>query len=103
MGDVSPEGRIRRAFDAGQLAGLVLQGQRATVPPTPRLALRNTCYVVLRAGSWPPFWARRWGVVREVVGTGDLGDSVLHGWPSHAEAEAYALGSGLPGLPVERQ
>lgn len=100
VGSLAPEGRILRAFEAGRAAKLVLEGQHDRVPPTPHLALKNAYYVVLRCPSHGPFWARRWATAQRQVGPA-LGESVLHGWPTQAEAEAYCLGAGLAGLPIE--
>ena len=99
--ELSREERIARAWRVGWLSRKALDSQRYRLGEhTPDCGLTNRCYVVLgppRVRGDPPI-ARRYGTYRSLraaVGR-DLAetDTVCHGFPSVAEAEAYCAAAG---------
>lgn len=92
-GHYTAEYRIRRAFEAGYWASLVLANKldkpRASLP----LNIRPTVYVVLRApGLQAPTRVANASDLHRV--TGKFNEATLcHGFPSLAEAEAYCCGA----------
>lgn len=92
--------RITVAFGRGRQGAAILRGERDWFSGD-RCTLRNRCYVVLRGGEGdPPFFTWDLATHQRAVRTGPGGtfspNAVCHGFPSLAEAVAFA---GLPGLP----
>ena len=106
LGQFSAEQRIRRAFEAGLQAKRVLSGERRCPEPTPKFdtKVNNTVWVVLpEDASEEPYYAEAWAVAKAAMGGSlDNAKACVHAWPSHAEAAAYCVGAGLPGLPSLR-
>ncbi len=98
----SPQARIGRAFQAGVVASLRLEGQysehRAAGVPC-----RNSIYIILRApgleqGGWTPNYAKYIAAVGAAIpGRRDFDDySISHSFATRAEGEAYLAGAGKP-------
>lgn len=91
--------RVGRAFRAGILARLRLQGEISELG-SEGIPFRNTLYVVLRApGHYGGFWTPDYLAYTQAVLNGDNEfhrDSVSHGFPTRSEAEAYLVGAGRP-------
>lgn len=94
----TPQARVGRAYRAGIIARRQLEGvyQGGVSPGTP---LRNSVYVVLRAGeSGDSFWSHSYPVyLAAVCIEGRLHhfhtDSVSHAFASQGEASAYLAGA----------
>ncbi len=97
----TPRARIGRAFKAGAVAALRLEGQitELTVPSIP---YKNSIYVVLRGpqlpqGGWTPDFKKYLRAVQpDFPGSRNdfHPDSVSHGFATQAEAEAFLAGAG---------
>ena len=94
--NLSPRGRVRRAWKAGLCAGKVLRCECDYVDSTPRLNLSNRLYCVLktRASSTPQVLSS-FAEYRRVPGILERGTSVSHAFPSETEARAYFAGAGV--------
>ena len=94
-GQYTAEYRIKRAFEAGYWASLVVENRlekpRASLP----LNIRPTVYIILRAsGLEAPTRVSNASDLHRL--TGRFTDYTLcHGFPSLAEAEAYCSGAGI--------
>ena len=94
--NLSPRGRIRRAWVAGLSAGKVLRGECDFVDGTPRLNLSNKFYCVLRTrGTTGPLVLRSFAEYRRVPGILERGSSVSHAFPTETEARAYFAAAGV--------
>ncbi|CAL1141466.1 unnamed protein product, partial [Cladocopium goreaui] len=98
-GEWSPLARLGRGLRAGVAARIRLSGESTAVCESPRLAVQNRTYVVLRAA--PPHasgWTTSYNIyvskVRGSAGERFHRDSVSHAFASRAEASAYVLGAG---------
>jgi hypothetical protein len=99
---LSPLQRIRRAWTLGLAAGRFLDGRQATQAKAQPISLRNNVYIILRApGCETPCWTRRFSTFQKIAGQPLDPATCCHGFPSQAEAAAFAIGAGFPGLPQE--
>lgn len=97
----TPRARIGRAFKAGAVAALRLEGQ-VTDLTVPGIPYKNSIYVILRApklpeGGWTPDYRKYVQAVQTHVpgSRHDFHqDSVSHAFASQAEAEAFLAGAG---------
>lgn len=97
----TPRPRIGRAFKAGAVAALRLEGQ-VTDLTVPGIPYKNSIYVILRApnlpeGGWTPDYRKYVQAVQTHVpgSRHDFHqDSVSHAFASQAEAEAFLAGAG---------
>ena len=97
----TPRARIGRAFKAGAIAALRLEGQitELTVPSIP---YKNSIYVILRgphlpSGGWTPDFKKYLQAVQpDIQGRRNdfHPDSVPHAFATQAEAEAFLAGAG---------
>ena len=96
----TPQARIGRAFKAGVVASLRLEGQYSDLK-VPTVPYRNSVYIILRAaaleqGGWTP----NYGTYIRAVGAQtpsrhDFDDySISHSFATRAEGEAYLAGAG---------
>lgn len=102
-GELSPQDRIRLAYQRGQQGAAIRRGDRDWFEGN-RCTLRNRCYVVLLGGNGDhPFFTWDLHTHQRAVRTGPGGTfgscAISHGFASLAEAVAFSLGAGLPGLP----
>lgn len=98
----TPKARVGRAFKAGVVASLRLEGQCSDLK-VPSIPYRNSIYIILRApgleqGGWTPDYG---AYIRAVGPTtpsrNDFDDrSVSHSFATRAEAEAFLAGAGKP-------
>lgn len=100
---LSARERISLAFQRGQQGASIRRGDRDWFSGD-RCTLRNRCYVVLRGGEEDlPFFTWDLATHQRAVRTGPGGTfshrAISHGFASLAEAVAFSLGAGLPGLP----
>ena len=94
--NLSPRGRIRRAWSAGLCAGRVLRGECDFVDSSPRLSLGNRVYCVLRTrGTTEPLLLHSFAEYRRVPGILERRLSVSHAFPSETEARAYFAAAGV--------
>lgn len=99
--------RIQLAFDRGSQARLIRVGSLRYFHGD-RCELANRCYVVL-AGDFvdEPFFTWNLALHQRSVRTGPGGvfsrAAISHGFNSEAEARAFCLGAGLPGLAPLRE
>ena len=95
--NISAEGRILRAWRAGQAAGKVLRGELDFVDATPHLSLSNRIYCVLRTASvTEPRVLHSFAAYKQVPGILQRRGSVSHAFPSETEARAYFAGAQVP-------
>ena len=98
-GEWSPLARLGRGLRAGVAARIRLSGESTAVCESPRLAVQNRIYVVLRAAprhasGWTTSYSIYVSKVRGSAGERFHRDSVSHAFASRAEASAYVLGAG---------
>ena len=103
VGNRTPRDRILLASHRGQQGAEIRRGERNWFTGN-RSTLRNRCYVVLLGGNGePPFFTWDLSIHQRAVRTGPGGTfsdrAISHGFASLAEAVAFSLGAGLPGLP----
>ena len=95
--NLSPRGRIDRAWRAGLSARRVLSGQADYTDKTPWISVRNRVYCVLRTRAVKePVVLKTFAEYRAVPGVLESRESVSHAFPSEYEARAYFAGAGLP-------
>ena len=103
-----PQARVGRAFKAGVVASLRLEGQCSEVK-VPSIPYRISVYIILRApgldqGGWTP----NYSTYLRAVGAGapagqDFHDSsVSHSFATRAEGEAFLAGAGKAWPPLLR-
>ena len=92
------EGRILRAWKAGQWARATIQGRSASPCRTPPLDLRSRYYVVLRANGIqePVCFTTSHSYWRLIRSFSHNEESVSHSFPSESEARAYCAGAEVP-------
>ena len=93
-GEWTANGRVARALQAGFCAGEVLRGDKAVVPKTAPLPLRNRWYVCLTCTRYPRgFVTESYPTYRAACfnprGAAPEPESVSHGFPSKTEALLY--------------
>ena len=98
----TPAARIGRAFKAGSVARIRLEGGVSGIS-SEGIPFRNSYYVVLQGPDKSPgFWTNSYTTYINRVGVSVGGvhglhpDSISHAWATHAESEAYLAGAGLP-------
>lgn len=99
--DWTPRARVARAYRAGLIARLRLEGEvlEHTSPTTP---YRVGYYLVLRSprhpsGCWTTDYNKYLSAVAPSTAHQTFADtSVSHGFASHAESEAYLVGAARP-------
>ena len=98
----TPSARIGRAFKAGCVARIRLDGGVSPIS-SEGIPFRNSYYIVLRgAENSPGFWTNSYTTYITQIGVRTGGvhglhpDSISHAWATHAESEAYLAGAGLP-------
>ena len=96
----NPQARIGRAFKAGVVASLRLEGQYSDLK-VPSVPYRNSIYIILRAlgleqGGWTPNYGTYIRAVgAQQPGRHDFDDySISHSFATRAEGEAYLAGAG---------
>ena len=97
----TPHARIGRAFKAGAIAALRLEGQ-ITGQTVPSIPYKNSIYVILRGphlpqGGWTPDFKKYLRAVQpEFPGNRNdfHPDSASHAFATQAEAEAFLAGAG---------
>ena len=104
----NPRARVARAFRAGLVARLRLNGVYSG-EASPGIPFRNSYYVVLRCLDLPHgFWTNNYQTYHIEVSRGALAnqdfhpDSVSQAFPSHSECEAYLAGARRPWPPQLR-
>lgn len=97
-----PQARIGRAFQAGVVASLRLEGQHSDRRSV-GIPFRNSIYIILRApgleqGGWTPNYGTYIAAVgAATTGPRDFDDrSISHSFATRAEGEAYLAGAGRP-------
>ena len=101
-GQYTSEYRIKRAFESGFWASLVVEGRLAKPRASLPLNIRPCVYIILKApGLAHPTRVSSSSDLHRI--TGKLSEGILcHGFPSLAEAEAYCCGAGID-LPCQHQ
>lgn len=93
------QARVGRAFKAGVIARLRLDGQLSG-ESSEGVPFRSTWYIALRAPGFPQgFWTQDYTRYIALVADTRRGfypEGVSHGFPTQAECEAYLVGAGQP-------
>jgi len=90
--------RVQRAWEAGLWSKATIEGQIPKPRPTPKIALRPACYVVVRApGVSSPVWVSSSREFFRLVPR-FTDDTITHAFPSAAEGRVFcaALGIAFP-------
>ena len=92
------EGRLRRAWTAGQWAKAVLEGRCHSPNRTPPLDQRSRFYAIVKCAGIPvPVIYRSsasyWAAIKSLEGS----DSISQSFPSELEAKIYVEAAGFPG------
>ena len=91
--------RIARAFKAGLVARLRLEGQYSELS-SEGVPFRSSSYIVLRCPNYPDgFWTANYTTYSQQVFTPAREfhpNSISHGFATQAEGEAYLVGAGRP-------
>ncbi len=91
------QGRIRRAWVAGQWAGAVLSNRVGSPNRTEQIREGPRVYVVLRAeGLQAPRCFGTSAAYWDCIGSLRNSSSISHSFPSETEARAYCEGAGIP-------
>ena len=91
----TPEGRLRRAWRAGNWAGATKSGRVQSPNRTPTIDLPNKFYVVIRGpGIESPRGFKSSRALFAAVGPLEGSSTICHGFPSQAEANVYLAGAG---------
>ena len=93
--NLTPSGRIRRAWRAGQWARLVLAGNYATPLPSENLRLASRFYPVVGGVGVRPCLYTSFRSCQAALGPISQSSAVLHGFPSELEAKIYVDAAGL--------
>eukprot|EP00438_Fugacium_kawagutii_P001506 Skav202552 [mRNA] locus=scaffold2011:394801:395400:- [translate_table: standard] len=101
-GNLSPEGRVRRAWTAGQWAKAVKNGRAHSPNRAPVLDLRSRFYAVVRCDNLSvPCIFKSSGSYWQVIGSLANSTSISHSFPSELEARTYLEGAGIEHFEVQ--
>ena len=100
LGSGGPE-RAKRAWEAGLWARAAVEDRIPTVRPTPKIELRSTVYIILKApGLLAPVRVHSSARYFQILPSFKGVKAVSHGFPSIAEAKVYCAAFGIV-LPPE--
>ena len=90
------QGRILRAWKAGQWAKAVLDRRSSSPNRTPPIDLKARIYVILRCENLAePVCYQSSSSYWRAIGSLERSSSISHSWPSEAEARTYCSGAGI--------